>query len=516
MKIPLRLSRTPKRLNRTKTTLWNLFHLYFNVVIGIIRGILIIPLYLNFISAGLYGAWLATGNILMWLTLFDPGVGDVATQKIAEAYGKNDKTTIKYVISSSIFISSIICFLVLIIGISITDLLINFVRIPDSIDHIQLKEAFNVSIISTALTLFYFSLTGAITGFQETRLYGWIRNGSSLIALVINIILLFKGYQLLSIAYSGLIGALLQTILYGILLLVLMKREKISFRFSFSFLKNYSRIFSFTFANKLFLTIAQNIDLILVSRFVSVEMVTILEFSRRPLKVIRGLAISPSQAMLPTIAHLYGERNIERLKEIIDKSLRLFSFMLILIAAGFIAFNSSLLTLWVGGKYYIGDFLNLLLVLTFLFSTWAYIISNFTYSMGKIKQNSIFELIKNVLSIGFLILFGYLWGVKGIVLAALTISIISELLFFPYLLNKCVNFTSVEIKIFINEVLLSLIGTGIITYIFILIKPSSWFSLTMASAIFIILNLSLFFVISRQLRIELIQFIKTKTIFRRF
>lgn len=502
------LSTSPKRINRTKTTLWNLFHLYFGVIIGIARAFLIIPLYLQFISAELYGAWLATGNILMWLTLFDPGVGDVALQKVSEAFGKKDKTAIKYIISSSIFISFVICILVLVIGLSITDSLIKFVRIPPSIDHHHLKKAFNIGIITTAITLFLYSISNVIIGFQETKLLGWIRNGSSLLALGSNIILLFNGYQLLSISYAGLIGASFQAISYGILLFVLMKRERITFALNFRFLRNYSKIFSFTFLANIIATIAQNIDLILISRYISLENVTILEMTRRPLKVIRGLAIAPSVALLPSIAHLFGEQDYDKLKKVIDKSLRVFIFMFILIAAGFIAFNGSLITLWLGGKYYLGDFLNLILVLTFLFYNSSYVFFNFDFCIGWIKEISIFQMIKGVGSILFLVVGGYLWKLEGILFGSLLITLISEFWYYPYLLNKSIKFSTVQIKLFSKEILLSLIGSGIITFFFALIKPITWTGLSVAAIVFAILNITLFLGISRDLRKTAIHYAK--------
>lgn len=504
----MNLNTSLKKINRTKTTLWNLFHLYFAVIISIIRAFLIIPLYLQFISADLYGAWLATGNILMWLTLIDPGVGNVALQKVSVAFGGNDKTTIKYVISSSILISFVIGALVLIFGFFITDSLISFVKIPKNIDHLHLRKAFNVGIITTAITLFLYSISNIIIGFQETKILGWIGNGSGLLALISNIILLFNGYQLLSISYAGLIGVSCQAISYVILLFVLMKREKISFAFSFQFLRNYGKIFSFTFLSNIFGTIAQNIDLILISRYVSLDKVTLLEMTRRPLKVIRNFAIVPSVAMLPTIAHLFGEQNLDNLRGVIEKSLRIFTFMFILIAFGFIAFNGSLLNLWLGSKYYIGDYLNFIVVLTFLFSTLSYVFYNFNFSLGRIKEISIFQMVKNVFGILFLIVGGYFWKLEGIVFSGLLIIIVSEFWYFPYLLNKSIKFSASQINLFIKEILLSLFGSSIITCFFFMIKPETWISLMLTATLFTVLNIVLFLCISQQLRKTVVHYLK--------
>ena len=79
---------------RKISTLWNFFFLNLRTVIAIINGILIVPLYLHYININLYGGWLATGNIMMWLSIADPGVGDVLLQKIGNALGKDDQSEI--------------------------------------------------------------------------------------------------------------------------------------------------------------------------------------------------------------------------------------------------------------------------------------------------------------------------------------------------------------------------------------------------------------------------------------
>ena len=65
-----------------------------------------------------------------------------------------------------------------------------------------------------------------------------------------------------------------------------MKRSILDLTLSSS--KNIIKFSLLPFVSKLFSTIAQNIDLILVSRFIGLQEVTILEITRRPISVIRG------------------------------------------------------------------------------------------------------------------------------------------------------------------------------------------------------------------------------------
>ncbi len=94
-------------MSRIRTTKWNLFFFYLRTFVGLANGILIVPLYLKYIDNSLFGIWLASGNILTWITIIDPGVGDVLIQKISYAYGKKNKTMLKYSITYRINIKGI-------------------------------------------------------------------------------------------------------------------------------------------------------------------------------------------------------------------------------------------------------------------------------------------------------------------------------------------------------------------------------------------------------------------------
>lgn len=435
-----------KTFSRKKTTLWNIFNLYLANGIGLIRGLLIIPLYLYYIDPKLYGAWLATGNILMWLTLFDPGVGDVAIQKIAESYGSNSKREIiKYQISSSVIISFIISFIVIFIGVFGATLLLKTVITTHEIDFNNLSTAFDFAIFSTAITLFSFSLTGSIIGLQRTKQLGFIRNSSNVLGIIINVVLLMNGLKLIALSFSMLFASFFSLIAYAFLLIRIINKEKIGYGINIKFLANYSKIFTFTFMSKISDTLARNIDLILVGRFVGLEQVTVLSLTRRPLKFITQFITTPSIGMLPTISNLYGSRDNEKLKTVVLATLKLLFLSIIIGASGFALFNGNFIALWVGKKFYLGDTLNLIIAITFLTKTFSYVVYNYTFSLGAIKESSVFDFIKNIIWVFTIFISSYLWGIKGLLIGTLVVSIFTELWFYPKLLIKRLNISIKDI-----------------------------------------------------------------------
>ena len=62
------------RRNRRATVKWKLFIYYFAIVCTLVSGILFVPLYGAHIPIEIYGALLASGNILFWVSAFDMGL----------------------------------------------------------------------------------------------------------------------------------------------------------------------------------------------------------------------------------------------------------------------------------------------------------------------------------------------------------------------------------------------------------------------------------------------------------
>ena len=80
----------PKTRSNKKVAGLNIIFLLLSTAISTIGGLVTLPTYLSHIPIEMYGAWLATGNIIAWATVVDPGLSTLTLQMVAQAYGKND------------------------------------------------------------------------------------------------------------------------------------------------------------------------------------------------------------------------------------------------------------------------------------------------------------------------------------------------------------------------------------------------------------------------------------------
>ena len=78
----------PNYFSRKRASIVNLIRSYAFILIEIIRGVIMIPIYLQYIDSRLYGAWLATGSIIVLMGLSDFGLSSLIVQKAGSLYGK--------------------------------------------------------------------------------------------------------------------------------------------------------------------------------------------------------------------------------------------------------------------------------------------------------------------------------------------------------------------------------------------------------------------------------------------
>jgi len=474
--------------------------MYVDILVGILNGFVIVPLYLIYIDLGLYGAWLATGNILMWLTIIDPGVGDVLIQRVSESYAKNNRDEIGKQLASSMILSSAITFIALSGGISLMYFIDNIVKASSSIDIVVLKKAFFYGTIGTAMTLFGYFISGALIGLQRSKEQGLMRSIWGIISFILKPIFLILGFGLLAIPYSTLIGSIIYLILTSFVFIQIVRKENIKFIFDYKYFISYSKVFIYTFSSKMFSTLKDNVDLILVSRFVNLEMVAVFELTRRPMKILYGFASRPAAALIAAFANLKGEGDSVKLQDITEKITFLLLTGLIFITSGFIAFNKDLISLWVGSELFIGQTFNLILALFFMFKTFTYILANITYSLGNIKGNSLVEILGNSIALILLFVSGYFFGIWGIILSPFAVVVFVELVYFPQKLSELIG-KSKNIIYSIGHSNIIILVIGIICSIFFYyLSIKNWGQLILYSALFAIIFSISAFSFSRKFR----------------
>lgn len=147
---------------------WNFIFQYGWVLTNIFNSILLLPLYLKNIDADTLGIWLATGAVLGWMVLVDPGVGEILQQRIAELRGRNQKEEIGKLVGSGYSASAMVLLVSVVVGVVAY---LSFSRIvnKDITAYPYLASAFLISVLATGLSLVSFTLSGINQGLHNSQ-----------------------------------------------------------------------------------------------------------------------------------------------------------------------------------------------------------------------------------------------------------------------------------------------------------------------------------------------------------
>lgn len=418
-----------------KVLRWNFVFQYGYVITNIINSIILLPFYLKRIDAATLGVWLATGNILAWMTLIDPGIGEILQQKIAELRGKNLKIEIGKTIGSGLIASGFILLISIIAGLIFYSLIGVIINKDVSI-YPNLQIALFLSIISTGMSLTSFSMSGINQGLHNASQVAISSIAANIMFLVINLTLLILGYGIISIAFANLCRAFFINIYNFSALKVVLNKENIKIIFENAHFKKFIRIFSFTSMASIIGGFSNSMDTIVLARFIPPFMITIFEINKRPIQLTQSLVGRHSVALMPTISHAIGKNDRTGIINLINKQFKYYSYAALFIALTFCFNYRDVIIAWTGKGKFAGNLIVYLLVANFFFSLIGYFMSNMGYALGDIKVNSLVNILKGVI-IGILYYISAKhYGIPGIITVMLMGNILIDFSFFSYRLFK--------------------------------------------------------------------------------
>ena len=403
--------------NHRSVTFWNLCFHYAAIVLALVQGVLLIPLYLRYIPMAMYGAWLATGNIALWLTLLDPGIGNLIQQRVAEAYGKGTLRDVGNLTVGAFYLSLFFSLGLLAIGFVIAPHVAQWIKVVDPIDAVVISRAFQISTISSAVMIFAYVFGAVSMGLQGIIPQGIVGIFGNVVGIVTSVVALNQGFGIMAIPLAALLRAIIWT---GGTLLYLrfrLRREGIGIRWRVHPVRWIPRLSGLAFTEKAFASVAGNIDSFLVARWLGHETVAALNVTRKPFEILADFLVRPSMAVMPALAHLYGSGKSGAAQPILVRSVCALAWVLALSAGGLLVFNKALVQIWFGPMLYVGDAVNASLVGAFILAVVVASLSNLCWALGNIVGNCWISIWQNALAVALLVPAIHWFGLFGVILA---------------------------------------------------------------------------------------------------
>ena len=441
----------------------------------ICSGVLLVPLYLKHISLPLYGAWLATGNVLIWITVVDPGLSMVLQQKIASLYGAKDYKKIGAYITSGLLLTLCICTILLILGSVIYFLFPFILNLPTSIDINLLKNCFLIALIGSTFLIFSYTVTAINQGLQSSKGIGLIYVVVVLSGIIISMILLKHDFGLYSIAivplYSG-VGLTFGNLIY---LFWRCRTDQIPFVKSLEEFKGISKLVSFSFIGRLGGVISSNMDLFVIVKFLGPQNAALLNLTRKAPDMSKTFIERPVIAFIPSLAHLRGSGDQEKQVRIVVRLVYFLFWMIGLVLTGLMSFNDDFVNLWVGEKMFAGQKISIIVSFTLLLTAITDSFGNICVALGSVKKNSLVSLGQAILSAFLIVIGAKYFGLIGVVVSPLIALLLFSSWLYPKHLISIMQLDKIIVKKLLVELAKILLSTTILVMVFSQLKIFSWF-----------------------------------------
>lgn len=459
--------------SRRSATAWNLFFHYAAVVLAFVNGILLVPLYLTHIPLHLYGAWLASGNILAWTSILDPGFSTFLMQKTGAAYGAGDRRKVRDLFASGVVLSGGIAVLVAATGISVAPYVPGWLSLNLASDIASLHDAFVVAVIGTALMILAYTVTSVNQGLLSSTGVGVISVSTNLVAIAATIIWLKEGWGLMALSAAIVIrggGFTLGNIGYFVWRCI----REIGWGFSLSQIGEILRLSGFSFIGRMGGLLSANIDAFVVGRLLGPEIVPVYVLTRRGPETVRMLLERPSTAVMPAVAHLSGEKDILKLQSLLLRLVRIMLWACGIFISGFVIFNDDFLRLWVGQALFAGHPVNMIICVSLGAGALITSMANLCFAMGNIKGNSIISLIEGCVFALAITVGVQIGGLIGVALAPLVSLVLVSSWYYPRRLGRMLAFKAKNFRELVRIAPATLMCAAAVTLLFWNHHPANW------------------------------------------
>lgn len=401
-----------------------------------LNGIILVPLYLQQMSVPLYGAWLAVGGVLSFLSVIDLGIGIVLTQQLADLLGRNNMRG--YATTAFTGMISIIPAggLLAILGITLALVMPSWFQMAGS-EGRQLTEAIVWASLAAGLSTIAQTWGALPQAVQRTVGMGVVSNASMAVWLVAT--LLGLGAKL-GVAALGLgLFARAMFLAAGYLVVIVNHWRTLQVprpAFSKSVLLDLVKRSTPVFLSRIGGAVGQNVEPAIAALVISPTAAAILAISSRLAYVVRMVVGMIGSAVFASVSHIYAGGGVERTREVLGK---LFFVSNVLLAIGLgatVAFNGSLVSLWVGSDKFGGDSLTLLIVLSTATVVIMNLNMNFLQSMGHFRDSSLVDIAEIPLRLLLMFALGSRLGIEGLVLAGLIATLSLKGWAFPGILAR--------------------------------------------------------------------------------
>ena len=388
-----------------------------NVVLLIVQGLLLVPLYLRYIGPTTYGAWMASGDVLGWLSVLDLGVSGIVLQRMAAAHGRGDHRSVAEYYGTGILVQSSLVALLTLIAVGAASRVPGWLHVQGA-EAAELSACFAVAGLATGLGLLGYVVGGLALATQRMLFVNVATFVTGLAGIAVTLVLLLAGHGLWALA----LGMLART---GLLLLATavhaawVVRHDLRVRLAprRTVLRELAGLSSVSVLTMLGNAAAGRSDALLIGLLFGPQSVTVYVLTRRAGEIVAQFLARIGGAVSPGFAHLVGSGDDARATAVLGQVQRAYLVAGSASVALYIALNRTFMELWVGRAQYGGHALTVLMGINVLVVGWSALVLYLDGAAGIIRRAGVLVFVEAVVRICAALVLLRVWGVGALPVA---------------------------------------------------------------------------------------------------
>ena len=367
-----------KESSRRSATISTLLGGTAGTFIVTVQAAILIPLYVSHVGPRLYGAWLGSGDFLVWMQTFDLGLPNLMIQRIATAYGRQDRQSVGEWFGTGTAVLAGVAAIIAAAGLILSVPLPGFFGLAGT-EADQLRHCFQLASVAAGANLFNEVVSGFSKAVQNTAFINYTRVAATIAGFAASYWMVLAGFGLWALPL-GLTARALFALTGSV---VFIRREywhelKEHFSWSKTIAREFVVISPATTLGNLSYNLMTQSDTAIVGIFLGPESATVYSITRKLTDACKSLIDQIAAASYGGFAHLVSSPERSRSTQVYAE-IRSIRFWLALSASAVcMAVNAPLIRLWVGEKLFGGATLTILLALQMVIGGESYLI-NYLY-----------------------------------------------------------------------------------------------------------------------------------------
>ena len=386
---------------------------WINLALVTVQGIVLVPLYLTYVGARLYGAWLGSGDIVGWLTLLDLGLGSLLVQRVSAAFMREDTDEVGAYLTGGMAVLMVLATLIGLAAVPMAGQIPSWMGIVGTEARI-LSGCFILAALAGSLSILNNGVQSLALALQRPALPMAATVFSTAGGLVLTVVLLLDGAGLWSLAI-GLFARSASLLAVNVVYAGVLYRRHVAVRAGFRrhVFRDIASLSGPAMMAQLGGAAAGRSEAALIAIFLRPELATVFVLTRRAAEIVGMVLDRIGGAVYPGFAQIAADARGGSLK-VLDEVLVLFGAFATVMVALYWAFNPSFMTLWVGPSFFGGRLLTLLIGLSTILTARSTLTCYLYGATGRIRESAWLTFSASALRLTIMVVLLWAWGLPGL------------------------------------------------------------------------------------------------------